>query len=104
MGWPSWACSVLATLRAMNSVPPPGGPADFIVQAVKLYDLAASSRAMLPMVGPSSIVVTIQNGVTAAEEVGAVVGGERVAGGTVFINAHVVAPGEVASKSETNTF
>lgn len=84
--------------------PGQAGTADFVVQAVKLYDLASSSRAMLPMLGASSVVVTVQNGVTAAEEAGAIAGRGRVVGGTVFINAHVVAPGEVQSKSETNTF
>src|SRR3954470_21960491 len=63
---------------------------DVIIQAVKLYDLASSTQQMLPMVGPRTVVLPIQNGVTAAEDVSTVIGGDRVLGGTVFINSHVV--------------
>ena len=77
---------------------------DVVIQAVKRYDLTQSSLGMVPMLGPQSIVVPIQNGVDAAEDVGTVVGAERVAAGLVFINAHVEAPGRVVSKSERNTF
>jgi 2-dehydropantoate 2-reductase len=84
--------------------PREAGPADVVIQAVKLYDLAESTRAMLPLLGPRSLVVPIQNGVSAAEEVGAIAGRERVAPGLVFINAHVEVPGQVVSRSARNTF
>jgi 2-dehydropantoate 2-reductase len=92
----SFCVSVVATDRAE-------GEHDIIIQAVKLYDLASSTQQMMPMVGAGTMVLPIQNGVTAAEDVSALVGGDRVLGGTVFINSHVVAPGEVVSKSEGNT-
>jgi 2-dehydropantoate 2-reductase len=81
----------------------PSGEKDLIIQAVKLYDLAASTAQMRPMVAPRTVVLPIQNGVTAAEEVGALLGPDRVLGAAVFINSHVVAPGVVSSKSEVNT-
>jgi 2-dehydropantoate 2-reductase len=80
------------------------GEQDVVIQAVKLYDLASSTRQMLPMVGARTMVIPIQNGVTAADEVAAIVPPASVAGGTVFINAHVTAPGVVTSKSEVSTF
>jgi 2-dehydropantoate 2-reductase len=83
--------------------PGDAGPADVVIQAVKLYDLAESTRAMLPLLGPRTVVVPIQNGVGAAAEISAIAGRERVASGLVFINAHVVAPGEVVSGSARNT-
>jgi 2-dehydropantoate 2-reductase len=92
----SFCIPVAATDRAE-------GEHDVIIQAVKLYDLESSTQQMLPMVGAGTVVLPIQNGVTAAEDVSAVVGGKRVLGGTVFINSHVVAAGEVVSKSEGNT-
>lgn len=91
------------TVRIAATDAPPG-PVDVILQTAKLYDLASSTRQMLPMVGPHTLVIPVQNGVTAAEEVAAIAGEGRVAGGTVFINSHVVEPGVVASKSEMNTF
>ena len=81
----------------------PPGEQDVVIQAVKLYDLATSTRQMRPMVGPRTMVVPIQNGVTAAHEVGSVLGMERLVGGTVFMNSHVTAPGVVTCKSEINT-
>jgi 2-dehydropantoate 2-reductase len=86
---------------AASDAPP--GPVDVVLQTAKLYDLDSSSRQMLPMVGPQTMVVPVQNGVTAAEEIAAVAGKARVVGGTVFINAHVSEPGVVSSKSEMNT-
>jgi 2-dehydropantoate 2-reductase len=84
--------------------PQAAGKADIVIQAVKLYDLEASSRAMAPMLEPRSVVVPIQNGVTARETIGALAGTARVAAGLVFINAHVESPGIVVSKSERNAF
>lgn len=79
------------------------GQADVVLLGVKLYDLERAARQILPMLGPHSQVVTLQNGVTAAEEAGAIVGSERVAAGAVFLNARLVAPGTVDSRSEINT-
>jgi len=89
---------------AASADPALAADADIFIQAVKLYDLAASTRATLPALGARSLVVTVQNGVTAAEEAGAIVGAERVVSGLVFINAHVEAPGLVVSKGRSHTF
>jgi 2-dehydropantoate 2-reductase len=82
----------------------PAGPQDVVIHATKLYDLESAARQMLPMLGPRTVVLPIQNGVTAADEVAAIAGKERVVGATVFINSMVTAPGIVSSKSEMNTF
>jgi 2-dehydropantoate 2-reductase len=79
------------------------GRADVILQATKLYQLQAATRQMLPMLGEGTIVVPLQNGVTAVEEVGAIVGADRVLGATVFLNARLTAPGVVESRSEMDT-
>jgi 2-dehydropantoate 2-reductase len=92
----SFAIRVHATDR-------PQGEHELVIQAVKLYDLEASTRQMIPMLGKQTMVLPIQNGVSAAEEVGSIVGDAQVLGGTVFINSHVTAPGVVTSKSEINT-
>jgi 2-dehydropantoate 2-reductase len=98
----------LSTLKESFCVPVkatdrPEGEMDAVIQAVKLYDLASSTQQMLPMLGARTVVLPIQNGVTAAEEIGEVIGMDKVIGGTVFINAHVVSPGTVSSKSEMST-
>jgi 2-dehydropantoate 2-reductase len=75
------------------------GPVDVIISCVKLYDLAAVTRQMLPMVGPGTFVIPVQNGVTAHEEIGAILGEDRVLGGTVFMSSFVREPGVVELRS-----
>jgi 2-dehydropantoate 2-reductase len=89
---------------AASDDPTLAGSAEIIIQAVKLYDLGASTRALAPSLGPRSLVVTVQNGVTAADEAGAIVGRDRVVPGLVFINAHLEAPGVVVSRGRSQTF
>ena len=88
----------VANVRATDS-PGEVGPVDVILQCVKLYDLESSSRQMLPMVGPETMVVPTQNGVTAHDEIAAVVGPDHVIGGSVFLSSFLVAPGVVERKS-----
>lgn len=75
------------------------GTVDVIVSCVKLYDLAEVTRLSLPMMGAHTFVVPAQNGVTAHEQIGAVVGSERVLGGTVFMSASMIEPGLVRLRS-----
>lgn len=69
------------------------GPADAVLMGVKAYDLEAASQAIKPMLGPETFVVPLLNGVDMAERIGAVIGEERVLGGTVFLSCNVIAPG-----------
>jgi 2-dehydropantoate 2-reductase len=69
------------------------GPVDAVLMGVKAYDLEAASRAMRPLLGADTFVVPLLNGVDIAERIGAVIGAERVLGGTVFISCNVIAPG-----------
>ncbi len=94
---------VAATDIAATDNPAAVGPVDVVVQSVKLYDLAASSQQLRPMIGPETTLVPVQNGVTAPEEIGAIVGSAHVVGGVVFINSTVVAPGVVHCKSDMNS-
>jgi 2-dehydropantoate 2-reductase len=77
----------------------PEGPFDVVLLGVKLYQLEAAARQILPALKPGGVLVTLQNGVTAAQEVG----DERAVSGVVFLNARLVAPGVVDSRSEMNT-
>src|SRR5205085_11908642 len=87
---------------AASADPAAAGTVDIIILAVKLYDLADATRAMLPLLGPRSRVVTVQNGVTAADEVAAIVGRERAVPGPVFINAHLDEPRLVVPKGRSH--
>lgn len=69
---------------------------DLVVLAVKAADVEAAARQALPMLGPDTAVLTIQNGLGSAETVAGVVGAQRVAVGIASgFGASRVAPGHV---------
>lgn len=69
------------------------GVVDLVIVAVKAYDNATALPLIAPMVGGSTAVLTLQNGVDSAGEVAAVVGEDRVLGGTTYIATALSAPG-----------
>lgn len=71
------------------------GPVDLVLVTVKAYDNATALPMLRPMLGASTVVLTVQNGVDSADEVAAVVGPERVLGGTTYIATALAAPGVI---------
>lgn len=69
------------------------GVVDLVVVAVKLWDTEAAARAILPMLGPATAVLSLQNGVDKDEAIAVVVGAERVLGGVTYVLANLAAPG-----------
>jgi 2-dehydropantoate 2-reductase len=69
------------------------GLVDVVVLTVKAYDNPGALPLLAPMVGADTSVLTLQNGVDSAQEVAAVVGEERVIGGTTYIATALSAPG-----------
>lgn len=72
------------------------GPVDLVMFLVKLYDTDAAAKAMAPLLGPDTAVVSFQNGIDAWERIGAIVGPQRVIGGTAVIPADIRAPGLIS--------
>ncbi|MCA1560252.1 MAG: 2-dehydropantoate 2-reductase [Acidobacteria bacterium] len=66
-----------------------------MVVAVKTYDNATALPLIRPLLGPSTSVLTIQNGVDSVAEVAAVAGEDRVIGGTTYIATALTAPGVI---------
>ena len=71
------------------------GEVDAVLFLVKLYDTEAAARAMAPMLGPETFVLTLQNGVTGPDRIASVVGAGRVLPGSAYIPADIRAPGVV---------
>src|SRR6266851_653073 len=69
------------------------GAVDLVVLAVKLWDTAAAARAVLPMLGSSTAVMSLQNGIDKEAALAAEVGRKRVIGGVAYISAAIVEPG-----------
>jgi 2-dehydropantoate 2-reductase len=76
------------------------GPVDLVLVCVKTPDTAAVAHAIKPLVGPDTIVVSLQNGIDAAGRIGEVVGVEHVLGGVTWISSAIAAPGLIRQISE----
>jgi 2-dehydropantoate 2-reductase len=71
------------------------GEIDCVVVAIKNYDNATALPRLKPMVGPTTVVLTLQNGVDSVDDCAAVVGRDAVLGGTTYIATALEAPGLV---------
>lgn len=69
------------------------GEADLVIVAVKTYDNATALPLLAPLVGPSTAVLTLQNGVDSVDEVAAVVGERHVLGGSTYVATAIAEPG-----------
>ena len=69
------------------------GPVDVVIVAVKAYDNATALPMLQPMIGPDTVVLTLQNGVDSAYDVSAIVGEQHVLGGTTYVATALEAPG-----------
>ncbi|MEO8679823.1 MAG: 2-dehydropantoate 2-reductase [Vicinamibacterales bacterium] len=71
------------------------GAVDVVLFTVKLYDVDAAAATLPPLIGPDTVVITLQNGVDAVDMVAKQVGAEHVAGGTAYIVVVVDRPGHI---------
>jgi 2-dehydropantoate 2-reductase len=71
------------------------GPADLVGLAIKLWDTEGAIRAVEPLMGRSTKVVSFQNGVEAPDMLREAFGADRVLGGTAQIATTISAPGTV---------
>ena len=71
------------------------GPVDVVLFTVKLYDVDASAATLAPLIGPDTVVITLQNGVDAMDMVAKHVGDQHVAGGAAYIVAVIDKPGHI---------
>ena len=76
------------------------GPVDVVLFMVKNYGLEQAAKAIRPMLGPDTFVLTCQNGVSAPERLGAVIGADRVIPGVVRMPADIPEPGVVRHSAE----
>jgi 2-dehydropantoate 2-reductase len=85
---------VVAPVEASDD-PAAIGPVDVVLVGVKAWQVTETARTLAPLLGPRTFVVPLQNGVEAADQLGAVLGGGRVIGGLCKIVSAIVAPGHV---------
>lgn len=84
-------------LDSVRAVPSPGeaGEAQLVLFMVKNYDVAEAARALKPTLGDDTLVLTVQNGITAPDVVAQEIGAERVLPGAVYMPADIKSPGVI---------
>jgi 2-dehydropantoate 2-reductase len=76
------------------------GPVDLILFSVKTYHTDEAAEAIRPAVGARTAVLSLQNGIDAAERIGKVIGMENVLGGATWLSSAVEAPGVIKQVSQ----
>lgn len=71
------------------------GEVDLVVVAVKAWQVPEAAREMRPLVGPTTTVVPMQNGVEAVAQLVSELGYDNVIGGLCRIISYVVGPGHI---------
>lgn len=80
------------SLRAATAAP--NEVTDLVIFAVKAAQVEAAAKEAMPLIGPETVVLTIQNGLGSADAVAAIVGAERLAVGIAGgFGASLPAPG-----------
>lgn len=80
--------------------PEKAGPVDLILFCVKTYNTDEAAEAIRPVVGPHTVVMSLQNGIDAAERIGEAIGREHVIGGATWLSSAVEAPGVIKQISQ----
>lgn len=92
----------LPGIRATND-PADVGIADLILFTVKNRDVEAAAHAITPMLGPRTFAVTVQNGISAWERLGGIIGMERVVPGVARLPGDIASPGVIRHSADFDT-
>ena len=71
------------------------GPVDLVVFSTKTYSIDDAAQQIKPIVGEKTTVLPLENGIDAAERIGAAVGMEHLLGGVTWISSKVESPGVI---------
>lgn len=94
----NWQAKVNVSVSAQEI-----GPQDLIIIAVKSYDTKGALKDIKPMLGESTLVLSLQNGLGNTEIISEVAGQEKTLGGTTNHGATLLAAGSIrhAGRGET---
>lgn len=71
------------------------GKVDIVIFSVKLRDTESAGRQIVPVIGPDTGIISLQNGVQKDDMLAPVVGREHLIGGAAYIGVSVVRPGVI---------
>ena len=69
------------------------GKVDIVLFCVKLWDVESAGEHIKPLIGSSTAVIPLQNGIDAAERLIPILGANAVMGGVAQISASITGPG-----------
>jgi len=75
--------------------PPTVGKVDAVLMCVKAWQVPEATRNIIPLIGDDTVVVPLENGMEAPEQIAAVVGREHAAGGLCGIIAFLAGKGHI---------
>ncbi|MCA1442731.1 2-dehydropantoate 2-reductase [Ensifer sp. IC4062] len=75
------------------------GVVDLVIFAVKLYDSEEAAAAIVPMVGPKTTVLTLQNGVDGVDILARSVPSSQVVAGVIYVSTYLEEPGLIKQTS-----
>ena len=85
----------IVKVSAGRSATDVGGPADLIIVLVKSYHTRDAIRAAAPIIGPNTVVMSLQNGLGHEDMLAEEVGRERVMAGKTYVGGVLLGPGHV---------
>jgi 2-dehydropantoate 2-reductase len=94
---------LIVKLKAAND-PKQIGPADLLIVFVKCYHTETAVRQAAPMIGPNTIVLSLQNGWGNADLIRKLTGPERLLVGVSYHSAVLLAPGHVLHAGQGPTY
>jgi 2-dehydropantoate 2-reductase len=71
------------------------GPADIVILSVKLWDTEEAARAVQPIVGPDTAVLSLQNGVIKDDILRRIFPEKNIMGGVAYVASHIARPGVI---------
>jgi 2-dehydropantoate 2-reductase len=71
------------------------GEQELVLFAVKMYHNAGAIEAARPMLGPNTVVLTLQNGIDNGEQLAQALGPDRIMIGSVYLEGRIKEPGVV---------
>lgn len=76
------------------------GSVDIVLFAVKLWDVEKAAAQALPLIGPQTRLIPLQNGVDSTERIAPILGADHVVAGSAYIATVLSAPGVVTHTSQ----
>jgi len=76
------------------------GPVDLVLFCTKTHATDEAAQQIKTIVGTKTTVMSLQNGIEAAEQIGAVIGMGHIIGATTWISSSVAAPGIIKQVSQ----